>query len=171
MLNTTYTEVGYGIAFVPSFTYNGTTYANVYLVAAHYAKPAATAQPVSTPTPTPTPTVQQSTPTTQAQNTTSPTQSSAEKAEQTSEAAPEPEPTPVTKEEASKDHAPVAGTVDRDSGNRTSGTIAAADETPFKLPSNLAYVGLGIGVVLVIVGTIIEIRRFVRHLPLLPHRK
>ena len=39
MLSTEYTDVGYGVAFVPSFAYNGITYKDVYLVVAHYAKP------------------------------------------------------------------------------------------------------------------------------------
>jgi hypothetical protein len=150
MLSTSYTEVGYGIAFVPSFTYNGTTYANVYLVAAHYAKPVV-AQ--AAPAPPPAPPVQ----------------------EVASESVTQPEPVPevVAEEpapiETQQDQVPVAGGTDIQSGNTTSGTMAVASTSQPKLSATLAYVGLGIGVLLVVVGVAIETRRFIHHQPLLPH--
>ncbi len=39
LLNTSFTEVGYGISYLSSFTYKNQTYQNVWLVAAHYALP------------------------------------------------------------------------------------------------------------------------------------
>jgi len=153
LLSTTFTEVGYGIAFVPSFTYNGTTYANVYLVAAHYAlpqssAPTATVAPASTSAPAP-PAVQP------------PVQESLNEVVQA----------PITDEQksaAAVDHPVIAGMKDTENGTATSGTLAVASTEQPKLSLKIAYAGLGIGAVLVLAGTIVEIRRFLRHLPLIP---
>lgn len=119
MLSSSFTEVGYGIAFVPSFIYEGTNYSNVYLVAAHYALPQLS---VATATPS------------------SGTSS----------------PTPVADIERPKDQS-------------TSGTIAVASTDQPRLSTKLGYIGLGMGIILVVVGSIIEFRRIRRHLPLIPH--
>lgn len=108
LLSSAFTEVGYGIAFVPTFSYNDVTYSNVYLVAAHYALPQATT--------------------------------------------------------------PVLGSSTRPTADTTtSGTLAVTQPKQPKLSVNLAYFGLGIGAILVIIGLVVEIRRFLRHLPLVPN--
>jgi hypothetical protein len=119
MLSSSFVEVGYGISFVPTFTYEETKYSNVYLVAAHYAVPQLS---VATTTP----------------GTGSTT------------------PTPVAEIEKPKDES-------------TSGTIAVASKDQPRLSTKLGYVGLGMGIILVIVGSAIEFRRIRRHLPLIPH--
>ena len=156
MLNTSFTEVGYGIAFVPSFTYNSTTYSDVYLVAAHYALPqTTTVAAAASPTPAP--------PATQ------PAPAPADTTAPAPEASPAPaEPVVEQKPEATADHPIVPATTDAENGTSTSGTLAAATTDQPKLPVKLAYVGLGIGTSLVVVGSLIEIRRFMRHLPLIP---
>jgi hypothetical protein len=108
LLSSAFAEVGYGIAFAPTFSYKNVTYSNVYLVAAHYALPQAT--------------------------------------------------TPVLGSSTQ----PTAHTM-------TSGTLAVTQPKQPKLSADLAYIGLGIGIILVIVGLVIEIRRFLRHLPLVPN--
>ena len=154
LLSSSYTEVGYGIAFVSSFTYDGTTYSNVYLVAAHYAQPQniTVAAAASSPTPEPPqPAVEQAT----------------EYVEETV-AESTPAEQPATPE---SDHAPVIGTTDTDNGTTTSGTLATASTSQPRLSPKLAYATLGLGFILVVVGSVVEIRRFRRHLPLIPHHR
>lgn len=115
MLSSLFTEVGYGIAFVPSFTYNGTVYSDVYLVAAHYAKPT---MPVS----------------------------GAAGFRVVSKLPPG---TPTT----------------QTSGNGITTVANTHTQTFSKIP----YYGLGIGIVLIIVGVATEVRRLLKHQPLLPH--
>lgn len=166
MLSATFTEVGYGIAYVPSFTYNGTTYAGVYLVAAHYALPQAVA-------PAPAPTTQASPPSAPAPTTSvAGSSNQASTPSQPADTA-QTEPTPVPTDEQQKaneaDHPAVAGNTDTENGTSTSGTMAIASTEQPKLSVRLAYAGLGIGALLVVVGSVIEIRRFLKHLPLVPH--
>lgn len=151
MLSSEFTEVGYGIAFVPSFTYNGTVYADVYLVAAHYAKPTevspATAQftiKPSTPTSQPT-TTPVSTPTAQANQQTTSTQPVAPSS------SPEAPVTVAPKTETAQD-----------------GTNTVVD-THIKTTQRFIYGTIGLGTILVLFGSIVEIRRLLRHQPLVPH--
>lgn len=130
LLNASYSEVGYGISFVPHFTYNGVDYTNVYLVAAHYGQPqqqavapAATSAPAAPQAPEVEAVTQQTEP--------------------TSSTASAPETLP-------------------------SGTIAVATPTQPQLPSQMAVIGLGLGLIIIITGVIIELRRLAHHLPLVP---
>jgi len=78
---------------------------------------------------------------------------------------------PITEEQksaAAEDHPVIAGTKDTENGTATSGTLAVASTEQPKLSLKIAYTGLGFGAVLVLAGTIVEIRRFLRHLPLVP---
>ncbi len=158
LLSGSFSEVGYGIAFVPSFTYSGTTYSNVYLVAAHYAQPqnipVATVASSQAPTPTPAP--------------------SQPVAEQTVEFVEEAvvEETPAEQDTKPKsDNPPVIGSTDTDNGTTTSGTLATASTDQPRLSPKIAFVTLGLGLILVIIGSAVEIRRFRRHLPLIPHHR
>jgi hypothetical protein len=117
MLSSQFTEVGYGIAFVPTFTYNGTTYSDVYLVAAHYAKPTESGAKAQFTVKPQTPAVPPTTP------------------------------------------------IRQTSGNG----VTTVSETHASLLSKLPYYGLGAGMLLVLVGAMIEIRRLLKHLPLIPH--
>ncbi len=155
LLSSAYTEVGYGIAFVPVFTYNGTTYSDVYLVAAHYALPVVSASPVAQATTTPPASTEPST--------------APEVVEQPVQEAPITEQTDEQKALAVEEHPKIAGNTDAVNGTTTSGTLAVARTEQPKLSIKLAYVGLGLGAILVVVGSAIEIRRFLKHLPLVPH--
>lgn len=147
MLSSEFTEVGYGIAFVPSFTYNGTVYADVYLVAAHYAKPVETnlsstqftikpstpASTQSTPPPTSAPAaVQPITPTASAPAVAAPV-------------------TVAPKTESSQDG------------------INTVVDTHIKRTQIFIYGTIGFGTILILLGSIVEIRRLLRHQPLVPH--
>lgn len=162
MLSSAYSEVGYGVAYTAVFTYNGVTYNDVYLVAAHYGQPY-TAPAPSTPAPAPTPPTPEPTQT--------PTSSASETIPQETEIQPEPEEIPIAENpNSTKDNISIAARVEDNTS--TSGTLETADESkPFRLGQNAAFAGLATGVTLVIAGSIIEIRRLMYHLPLIPHHK
>jgi hypothetical protein len=165
MLSADFTEVGYGIAFVNSFTYNGSTYNNVYLVAAHYAKPVnATPAPPAAPPAVATPPAAPS-----AQSTPAPTVAPVQPVE-TVPSAPV-EDIKAQEVDESVDHQPVSGSTDPNNGNTTSGTMAATTKEQPKLSTTLGYGGLGLGASFVVIGVAIETRRLLRHMPLIPHHK
>lgn len=162
MMSTVFTEVGYGIAFVNSFTYKGVEYPNVYLVAAHYGKPAYTAPTPAATTPAPTPAepaAQSSQPV--AASTESPPPS----ADPTS---PNPTPTPTPKDETK---AAPSGFVEEPSNTSRSGTYENVQKSPPSISSPLTYAGVGTGGVFVAVGSTFEIRRLLRHESLIPRLK
>lgn len=150
MFSPSFTEVGYGISFVASFTYKDVLYNNVYLVAAHYALPTSSipqvpVAPLSTGNPPSEPQT--------------PTVKPAENPVETVAEAPR----------ASGNNEAVAGNIDTENGTSTSGTLAVASRPQPKISADVAHIGLGIGITLVIIGSAIEIRRFIKHLPLIPH--
>lgn len=154
MLSSSYTEVGYGISFVSTFTYNGTLYNDVYLVAAHYAKPPSATPAVTADTIPSEPAVQPQIP--------APT--------------PEPEVASTTAEttaptEVETPQEPIAEPTASPESTSVSGTMAVTrDDRSFMTPA-LAYGGLGVGATLVVAGFAIEFRRFKHHQPLLPHHR
>lgn len=154
MMNLDFTEVGYGITFLPSFSYNGTQYNNVYLVAAHYAlptSPMAANSPLAPPTAQPETIIQQSIP-------------------QITEA----EQTPVTEDKAQQvqDDQPVlaapTGFSNEPENTSRSGEYTDLSASRSKISPPLTAAGLGAGGLFVFVGSGVEIRRLLRHQPLLP---
>jgi hypothetical protein len=150
MMSSTFVEVGYGIAYVPTFTYEGTTYNNVYLVAAHYGQPVLTTQAPSPPQNQPETAVQsaQVTPETSTPEPPAPIQPS--------------EPTTSTVQEAPTGFEPEPANTSR------SGELVQTAENTMSIPTSYAIAGIGIGASLIIIGSWVEIRRLMHHQPLLP---
>jgi hypothetical protein len=164
LLSSEFTEVGYGITHVDVFTYNGTTYNNVFLVAAHYGTPLYQAAPEPTPVPPPaaSSTGSGGSPSTQQQQST-PTAAAPEPAVEEPKAEPIPAPQPI------------AATTPNTKENKTypntstSGRYIGINKKSFALSKEITTTMLGVGVSLAIAGIFVEIRRIARHQPFLPH--
>ena len=158
MLNSIFTEVGYGIAFVSSFTYNGTQYNNVYLVAAHYAQPTTASAPAPDPTPpAPEPEVVQS----------NETVSTATQPEPVAEE--QPIPTQAEAEPPAEGVAAAPTGFESEPENTSrSGEYSNIDTSPPRISPKVTAFGLGSGGAFAIVGGTVEVRRLLRHQPLLP---
>ena len=165
MMSSEFTEVGYGISYLSSFTYNGVTYANVYLVAAHYGTPIYNANP----TPSDQPAADAPTPQTVEQITsTEATPSSNPNPAQSTESS----PTTPPRLEQSSNAAPTGFNAEPENTER-SGALDVAVEQPPTIQRSTTLAGLGGGGIFVAVGGGIEIRRLLKHQPLLPglHKK
>ena len=162
MLSSTFTEVGYGIAFVPSFTYNGTVYSDVYLVAAHYGLPAQ-------PAPAPAPAAPAPTNTTTTNQSSSPPASTPSSTPATAEVqTPTEQPAPTETMDVAKAPENKNTDVENTTSDRTPG-VAVIQDTHAGLYQNLTYAGIALGGLFVLLGTIMEILRLLNHQPLIPH--
>jgi hypothetical protein len=153
MLSAEFTEVGYGIAHVETFSYQSVTYTDVFLVAAHYGTPL---NPVPTAAITP-------------PNQPEQTVAQGSQIEQ---------PTPTAPEiiaEKVPEAQPIIAPISTDQTNKTypntttSGRYIAVTKPGFRLSSRVSVSLLGAGLSLAVIGMSIEIRRIIRHQPLLPH--
>jgi Cysteine-rich secretory protein family len=163
MLSGEFTEVGYGMSLASSVVYNGTTYHNVYVIAAHYGTPLY--QPAPEPSPTP-PLIANNTgsntPPQSQPNTPAHAAADLPAVEQPkAEPIPEPKPiaatTPDTKENKTYPN------------TTTSGRYIGINKTGFTLDKNITTTMLGVGISMAIAGIFVEIRRIARHQPLVPH--
>lgn len=153
LLSQTFSEVGYGIAYVPSFTYQSKTYTKVYLVAAHYGDPA---DPVVV-------------------SNLAPSGSQPQQESYSGNSAAEgrvSQPTNDTQtQNASTLKSPETPEPIATSNNKinTSGTIVEASTEPMRISSALLYAGAGAGMMLLFIGICIEIKRLLKGQPLIPH--
>lgn len=159
MMSADFTEVGYGIAFVPSFTYQGTLYNDVYLVAAHYALPVAAQQPAP---PAANPVTQEQV------NETIASASPPEIVDQTVNGGVANE-APTLEQTKELAIAPTGFTPEPPNSIR-SGEYTNVQKEPLSIDPPLAVAGIGTGGAFVLVGSTVEIRRLMRHHAFFPKK-
>lgn len=157
MMSATFTEVGYGIAFVPSFTYNDVVYSDVYLVAAHYAVPLYTPAPA----PTPPPVVTESLPVQQVVEPTPQTQT-------TENIDPSPQEPIAAGQDDQINVAPTGFSPEPPNSSRSGEYANIKQEPVTTLSQPITMAGIGTGGAFVVFGSTVEIRRLLKHQSLLP---
>lgn len=150
MLSGTFTEVGYGISYAPTFVYNGNTYNDVYLVAAHYGVPTYVAPP---PDPTPTAAPQPSP---------APTPTTAAEPEVAEEAVISDTPAPAS-DSAQQPLSATQPDPTVEAASAPNDNLVSVAPKAREVPEPVAIAGVSTGGGLMLVGSTIEIRRLLHH--------
>ncbi len=158
MMSANFTEVGYGVSFAATFTYNGNTYNNVYLVAAHYGTPL-----------NPQPQAEPEAPVVQQEPVVQPT--SANNETPSAEQADQPNESETADAPQSVPSAPAGFVADPENTYRSGALTSIEQEPAIQMPENLTLAGIGGGGAITAIGGTIEVRRLLHHESLLPWAK
>lgn len=155
LLNSSYTEVGYGVSYLANFSYNEQDLQNVWLVAAHYALPYVT--PVAEPTPT---------------AATAPPTSTTQPLGVSSVNSPPTEVAPATTEKVATaapvlQAQPIVLSQNKDVTTSPQPVVVAGPETS-QTSQFMVSITIALGLGLTSVGVLVEIRRFFKHQRLIP---